>query len=798
MSSIPSVDNLINKSNLDKSLSIEKPQEVLTDPSFPLPIVAIADNHRSSTEEVEHKAPKIRPSKKKQSRAKQAVSFCETPASDINLRTGVSGSYFFTSLLDGPNALKLSMSSVNQNISSFVASSSTNDLCWSCDTVLPESQRFDTNPEFQKVQLPDIVTLADMKQDSVCEIEVSIESPSLEEHFVIENSMPSIDKDSFASLSVAPDVQAELSISESKDDFMTLVDTVLNEKKDIEPVVAVKKEFPEPQVNILGLRDVNSEESISPLPPQSIDHKPPQADLTSNETLQDQECPFLKLDKPKISQPEDKGIKEMDSSSISSPYSEHDEKKARAELHTSSIESSYYQPYPSKKNTRKQIQIEKNVWQCWQQPILHDWILPDAVKNLQNTFCPKLIKNSSLMNVTLHERKLSGWLLKMGYINKSWKRRYFKCNLDVDFLLRYWRSEETEQNPKGMIDLKELVNVSSYPGTALKRVSSRVLELRDIACSSEQAIHISLYTESRTWLLQTSQFAEEWMNIFNTVIRENEERLGRESDFEEKLSVNKKSLKGFLWKRGAKNKAWKYRYFVLDVPKTSPPSLKYYKDRDARQEKGIIKLQKAKYVGPCLNSKVIISQPYSFQIFETDRIWTLASNNREHFKAWVDGISSTIQGYQLDKLSDGPIMLPQAAIIKSGYLSRRTSSSRLSSKKLGNYCWKTQYVVLTDRELWFCNSMSQYHHLHRLDLLELGGHRNFTAGEGRLTIKCADTRRVIGDFFGRNMVFGIKGRKRAVFLNAPDENSLNEWISAVCGAAGGEEAAVPASNRIFN
>jgi len=610
--------------------------------------------------------------------------------------------------------------------------------------------------------------------------------------------MPLIDKDSFGSLNVAPEVQAEYSISESKDDLMTLIDTMLNEKKDIEPVVAVKKEFPEPQENILGLRDVNSEDSISPLPPQSIDHKPPEAELTSNETLQDQECPFLKLEKPQISPREDKGIKEIDSSSISSHYSVHDEKKARAELHTSSVASSYWRPYSSKTDTRKQIQIEKNVWQCWQWPILHDKILPNAVKNLQDRFCPKLIKNRSLMNVTLPERKLSGWLLKMGYINKSWKRRYFKCNLDEDFLLRYWRSEETAQNPKGMIDLKELVNVSSSPGTTLKRVSSRVVELRDSICSSERAVHISLYTESRTWLLQTSEFAEKWINIFNTVIRENEERLGRESYFEERLSVHRKSLVGFLWKRGAKNKAWKYRYFVLDVPKTSPPTLKYYKDREARQEKGIIRLQKAKYVGPCLNSKVIISQPYAFQIFETDRIWTLASNNREHFKAWVDGISSTIQGYQLEKFSDGPVMLPLATIIKSGYLSRRTSSSRLASKKIGNYSWKTQYVVLSGRELWFCNSMSQYHHLHRVDLLGLGGHRNFSAGEGRLSIKCADIRRVIGDFFGKNMVFGIKGRKRTVFLNAPDEKSLNEWISAVCSAAGCEEAAVPASNRIFN
>jgi len=345
--------------------------------------------------------------------------------------------------------------------------------------------------------------------------------------------------------------------------------------------------------------------------------------------------------------------------------------------------------------------------------------------------------------------------------------------------------------------LKEIVNVSSRPGPRMKRRSTRVLELRDQEYFSGQAVEIAIHTRWKMFKFQADEYAAELLNIFNTAVSLNEERWGLENRFEEKWNNGRKLISGFLCKQGKTHKAWRLRFCTLDESNNYTPCIKYYKNLGAKKPKGIIKLEEAIYVGPCLNADVIVSYPYAFEIFEKKRVWRLACNNRHQFKAWVEGIFGVIKRHRIEHCNSGSFA--PAEVFKLGYLNRRTSSSPLNSKKLGTYSWKEQYIVLSGSELWFCNGMSRYHQLHRLYLLQLdGGTPKFGVGEGFLqTEGIEDVRRLVGNFYGRDGVIAIKGQERAVFLHTSDEDMLDEWISAISNAAGCEEAVVPASPKIF-
>jgi len=492
-------------------------------------------------------------------------------------------------------------------------------------------------------------------------------------------------------------------------------------------------------------------------------------------------------------------LKEEDDSSLSSLYNEELDQKEEIGRPDVFSAGSYYIPVSVKKSLAGGTYSEKNWWLCWQEPFLHDTVLPYAMRILQYEFCPKLLNESRSAYLKIPTTKFSGWLLKRGSFTKTYKRRYFICNLDEDSMLTYWKTSEVLKSPEGVIDLKEIINVSSSPGPRMERRSTRVLEFRESDYSSRQAVQITIHTKSKVFQFQADEYAAELLNIFNTAILQNEDRWGKNNQFKERWNGCRKSISGYLLKKGRTNSRWRLRYCVFDDPETSLPFIKYWSSPKVNKPKGMINLEKALYVGPCLNSDVMICHPYAFEIFEEKRVWTLSCNNRDQFKVWTDAIITVVKRYRKERCDCRLSFIP-ADIFKAGYLRRRTSSSALNSKKLGTYSWKRQYIVLTGKELWFCNGINQYNKLHRLHILKLdAGIPKFGIGEGFLQIVgIKDVRRLVGHFYGKDGVIAIKGLERAVFLHASDENILNDWISVITNAARCEQTIVPASPEIFS
>jgi len=704
----------------------------------------------------------------KKHRAKNVARLADAPSLESSLR--------ITSVLDGSNTPEFSLPSSCQNANTFIESPTKEDL-W-------------TRPSIQ----PSVKIPATCLENEIFDT-TSIQSPSIVEQLEFEPpAMPRIESDSFIHATTVKDFDMKRTWVDTETDYDIITSLVQASKPDEH-----RKEFPDSSLSILNNSHREwSQASINPTPPASIQQSLPLKTRMTNESFLKKGSPFWRSKKPEQNLKNTTfDIDERGPYRSSSSSTMNDNLEEKKEQVLSS--SSEWKPHPIVTMGRRMVTEDENsMLYCWKKPMLNDKLIPNAVKRQQNEFIPKLLDWNFPENPITDTRKFYGWLFKFGTVTKAYKRRYFKCNLDKDFTLRYWKTEDTLKNPEGTINLLEIVDVCSCPGKHIRR-SNSVVEMKESICSEIES-QITLHTQSKIFILQTKEFAAEWLSLFSTALIENEIRFGLENEFEEKVVDDRKSITGYLMKKGVRNTAWRRRYFILEQPKSSPPFLKYYRSREAKNEKGMIKLGDTLYVGPCLDSDVILHNPYAFEVFERKRVWTLACNNSEQFKTWVEAISTAVQRYKIEKCADPDLCncLPRVEIIRAGYMDRRTSSTKLTSKKIGKFSWKTQYVVLTDRELWFCNTMSKYHNLQRLDLLKLDGSiRKFEKGEGFLRMRGLDVRRLVGNFFGREGVVGIKGPEKTVFLHAPDEHSLNGWISAICDVAGCKEAAVPASTRIF-
>lgn len=155
---------------------------------------------------------------------------------------------------------------------------------------------------------------------------------------------------------------------------------------------------------------------------------------------------------------------------------------------------------------------------------------------------------------------LQGWLSKQGGVNTAWKRRYFVLTPSA---LYYFATVPTPEChiPRGKIELHMISEARLHSGDGLMELETprRVYQLRLDPADVEVESDLSAATQR--WVNEITSAAE------NDICAIDVEALSDDAHESHIIQA------GFLFKRGAFNRSWRKRYFVL-----TSHALYYYTD----------------------------------------------------------------------------------------------------------------------------------------------------------------------------------------------------------------------------
>eukprot|EP01084_Bolivina_argentea_P255283 429335_1 len=174
----------------------------------------------------------------------------------------------------------------------------------------------------------------------------------------------------------------------------------------------------------------------------------------------------------------------------------------------------------------------------------------------------------------------TGCLFKRGNITKSWKSRYFA--LTDQFSLKYFESlkkateSEMKCNNKNVLGTIELSDIQSIQVALIgnnknNKIPKYVTILKEYKIDkNERSFIIHLCEKKRTHVISADNFSSfmNWLQLFYRYI------------------YGGILYESYGWKQGERNKAFKYRYFVLNKYK----QIKYYNNDQREIQYGIINI----------------------------------------------------------------------------------------------------------------------------------------------------------------------------------------------------------------
>uniref|UniRef100_A0A8C1WDX0 SET binding factor 2 n=1 Tax=Cyprinus carpio TaxID=7962 RepID=A0A8C1WDX0_CYPCA len=145
---------------------------------------------------------------------------------------------------------------------------------------------------------------------------------------------------------------------------------------------------------------------------------------------------------------------------------------------------------------------------------------------------------------------------------------------------------------------------------------------------------------------ELGQQSEPWYTTLEKVLDSIQEDLKQEGNVKK---ANKpsflclyRSFEGILYKRGALLKAWKARWFVLDVTKHQ---LRYYETDEDTSCRGYIDLAEVESVliaTPTIGAPKHISEKAFFDLKTTKRVYNFCAADAQNAQLWIDKIQSCI------------------------------------------------------------------------------------------------------------------------------------------------------------
>ncbi|GBG26487.1 Phosphatidylinositol/phosphatidylcholine transfer protein SFH12 [Hondaea fermentalgiana] len=224
---------------------------------------------------------------------------------------------------------------------------------------------------------------------------------------------------------------------------------------------------------------------------------------------------------------------------------------------------------------------------------------------------------------------MQGWLNKQGNVNTAWRRRYFVLTPTA---LYYFTSIPTADShtPRGKIELHMIAEARLHSGEENAddglidiHTPHRVYQLRLDAADIDDELDVAAFAQR--WVHEITSAAENdicAIDIEAVNDRHNENHISA----------------GFLYKRGAFNRSWRRRYFVL-----TSHALYYYTDLPTNVGallKGRIDLYRV------TATDVTAKSGTGFFVQMPGRIYYLRADTEELADEWLTTISATVESEQ--------------------------------------------------------------------------------------------------------------------------------------------------------